>query len=425
MNRLLLLLALLLSTWSSSSSAHPQHASAIRLALHDDVVSLRLLLPLDQLALALPVSTSVSTAPAAVLARDGGRFAAYAQQSTSLTTPDGRAFSLVLNREALHVDRVDDADQLVVDLVATPPPGASTRAFTLRDTAILDHVDSHRVYVELRSDFAAGILEDTALIGVLAPGRDSVVVDRGEGDVGAGFRAVFLLGLHHIADGTDHLLFLLVLLLPASLTARGGRWRSSSSSWSSSPTRSATRQIVGVVTAFTLGHSITLAVATLQVVTVPSQLVETVIALSILVSALHAIRPVFAGREAAVAAVFGLVHGLAFATVLAELGVRGTSLAVSLLAFNLGIEAMQLVIILVTMPWLVLLSRTRIGGVVRVVVAVIAGVAAVAWAIERIFDTTTAVTAVVEDIAARAPWVLVLLASTSIAATLLERRRAR
>ena len=119
-----------------------------------------------------------------------------------------------------------------------------------------------------------------------------------------------------------------MLLLPASLRARGGLWREPmrvSSSFS---------RIIAVVTAFTIGHSLSLALATFEVLTPPSEVIETIIALSILASAAHAVRPVFARREAVVAGVFGLVHGLAFATVLVELGMRGTSLALSLLAFN-------------------------------------------------------------------------------------------
>ena len=409
MKRMLLVVTLL---WSTTSTAHPLHASAVRIDLHDDVVTLQLVMPLTQLQLSLPV-----TLDAAVLARDGDRLAAYVLQSTSLTAPGGRPFTIAVDRKRLRLDRVDDADQVLVDVVATPPAGASTRAFTLRETAIVDRVDNHRIYVELRNDFAGGVLKGAALIGVLDHSKDSVVVERGQGSWTAGFHAVFALGVHHIADGTDHLLFLRVLLLPASLLARGGRWREPTSLSSS------VRRIVGVVTAFTIGHSITLVMASLQVVTAPSQVVETIIALSILASAVHAITPLFVGREAVVAAVFGLVHGLAFATVLAELGVRGASLVLSLLAFNFGIECMQLVVVAVTMPWLVLLARTRLGRPVRVVVAVLAAVAAVAWAIERIFAVMTPVTVLVEQVAAQAPWLVALLAVTSLAATRRERRR--
>ena len=131
---------------------------------------------------------------------------------------------------------------------------------------------------------------------------------------GAGFSSLYRLGVRHIADGTDHLLFLLTLLLPAPLLVCGTRWGGVAN------TRNSALRILKIVTAFTIGHSVTLALAALGFVHVPSRPVEVLIAVSILVSAIHALRPLFPGREAGLAAFFGLIHGLAFAATLAEFG---------------------------------------------------------------------------------------------------------
>lgn len=152
----------------------------------------------------------------------------------------------------------------------------------------------------------------------------------------AGFASIFRLGMRHIAEGTDHLLFLLVLLLPAPLLALGSRWAGFAD------VRQSLLRILKVVTAFTLGHSLTLAVAALGLVRVPSRPIEVLIAVSILVSGTHALRPLFPGREAAIAALFGLIHGLAFATTLADLGLGRWERVAGILGFNLGIETMQL-----------------------------------------------------------------------------------
>src|SRR5271165_3502823 len=127
---------------------------------------------------------------------------------------------------------------------------------------------------------------------------------------GAGFVNLFRLGMRHIAEGTDHLLFLLVLLLPAPLIVVGSRW-AGFAGMSNSVLR-----ILKIVTAFTIGHSITLALAAFGIVRVPSRPIEVLIAVSILVSAIHALRPIFPGKEAGIAAYFGLIHGLAFAATL-------------------------------------------------------------------------------------------------------------
>jgi HupE / UreJ protein len=106
-----------------------------------------------------------------------------------------------------------------------------------------------------------------------------------------GFASIFRLGMRHIAEGTDHLLFLLVLLLPAPLIVSGSRWAGFSGA------RSSVLRILSIVTAFTIGHSITLAFAAFGIVRVPSRPIEVLIAVSILVSAIHALRPIFPGQR--------------------------------------------------------------------------------------------------------------------------------
>jgi HupE / UreJ protein len=224
----------------------------------------------------------------------------------------------------------------------------------------------------------------------------------------ADFLSMFKLGMHHIAEGTDHLLFLLALLLPAALLPGAKRWTSAA------PVRASLAQIVKIVTAFTLGHSMTLALAGFGLVRVSSQPVEVLIAVSILVSAAHAFRPIFPGREAVVAASFGLIHGLAFAGVLEQTGLGFGARLSGLLGFNLGIEMMQLLVVLATMPSLLLLSRTRRYSLARVCGAVFAGVASLGWIGERLFDWGNPVDAILESVAGAAPWAACLLLCVSL-----------
>lgn len=215
---------------------------------------------------------------------------------------------------------------------------------------------------------------------------------------GAGFVSLFRLGVRHIAEGTDHLLFLLALLLPAPLLAVGGRWSGVAG------LRKSLMRILKIVTAFTVGHSITLALAATGVVSIPGRPVEVLIAVSILISAVHALRPLFPGREAWVAAFFGLIHGLAFATTLSELGLGHWERMVGILAFNLGIETMQMLVVAATLPSLLLLSRTRAYPVFRVGGAVFAGVAAAGWIAERTLGLHGPVDGWVSAVARQAGW---------------------
>ena len=118
-------------------------------------------------------------------------------------------------------------------------------------------------------------------------------------------------------------------------------------------------------------------------VSLPSRLVEVLIAFSILVSAAHALRPLFPGREPIVAAFFGLIHGL-FATTLQNLGVGTGQRIASILGFNLGIEMMQMVVVAAILPSLLILSRTAGYTVVRFGGALFAGLASLGWITERL-----------------------------------------
>ena len=168
-----------------------------------------------------------------------------------------------------------------------------------------------------------------------------------EGGVGSGwaqFGSFVRDGVNHIAIGVDHILFLVALLLPAVLVREAGTWR---------PTASLSRtlwNVTGIVTAFTVAHSITLTAAALQWVQVPSRLVESLIAVSVLLTALDNLWPFLPRRRWIVAFAFGLLHGFGFATVLLDLGLPAGSLALSLAGFNIGVELGQLALVLLLVP---------------------------------------------------------------------------
>ena len=130
--------------------------------------------------------------------------------------------------------------------------------------------------------------------------------------------------------------------------------------------------------------------------------------------------PIFRGREVYIAAGFGLIHGLAFASTLSSFGLDPLTLAMSVLGFNLGIEAFQLLVIFLAMPWLVLLSRSLYYKPFRIVGAVFTGVAAIAWFVERAFGWETPIVSLVENVAVHGLWILCGLIVLALAATLLE-----
>jgi hypothetical protein len=191
-------------------------------------------------------------------------------------------------------------------------------------------------------------------------------------------------GVWHIWTGFDHVLFLLSLLLPAVLVRSGPHERR----WLPAPSFGpAFWDVVKVVTAFTLAHSITLSLAVLGVISLPSRWVESAIALSVVLAALNNIRPLVYERRWVIAFCFGLIHGFGFASVLADLGLPQESLLIALVAFNLGVELGQLVIVGAFLPIAYALRTTVLYQRVIVVFgsAAIALVALV-WLVERAFN---------------------------------------
>ncbi len=193
-------------------------------------------------------------------------------------------------------------------------------------------------------------------------------------------------GMWHIWMGFDHILFLVSLLLPAVLMLpKAQHWRSPQ--WLAVPRlKPALVDVVKVVTAFTLAHSITLTLATFKVVTLSSALVESTIAASVILAALNNLWPVFQGKRWLVAFAFGLIHGFGFASVLADLGLPQDALLLALVAFNVGVEVGQLAIVSVFLPLAFALRRTRFYRVVVLkggscLIAVLAAI----WLVERAF----------------------------------------
>nr|WP_314863082.1 HupE/UreJ family protein [uncultured Undibacterium sp.] len=204
-------------------------------------------------------------------------------------------------------------------------------------------------------------------------------------------------GMFHIWIGYDHILFLLCLLLPAVLLCaplsaplrapmqaslqRPHNWVAATSF------KSAGMDVFKIVTAFTVAHSITLSLASLQILNLPTVLVESAIALSVILAALNNIYPVIQGKRWLLAFVFGLIHGFGFASVLADLGLPQSALVLALVGFNVGVELGQLAIVAVFLPLAYLTRKTWMyqklilnGGSVAIVLL------AAIWLCERVFD---------------------------------------
>ncbi|MEO6895203.1 MAG: HupE/UreJ family protein [Caldimonas sp.] len=146
-------------------------------------------------------------------------------------------------------------------------------------------------------------------------------------------------GVRHILTGYDHVLFLLCLMLPSVMRRTPAGWkpveRLSEAVW----------PVVGIVSAFTVAHSITLGLAALKIVSLSPAFIEPAIAITIILAALDNVLPIFPVRRVVVTFFFGLIHGFGFAAVLSELNLPRAAFAWVLLQFNVGLELGQLLIV--------------------------------------------------------------------------------
>ena len=216
---------------------------------------------------------------------------------------------------------------------------------------------------------------------VLAPDTGTLKIQAGETSRLSQFGQYLVEGIWHIWIGFDHILFLLSLLLPAVLVHEFRRWNGVATF------RIALSEVLWVVTAFTVAHSITLTLAALQIIELPSRLVESAIAASVVLAAANNLWPVVERRRWLVAFSFGLIHGFGFASVLTELGLPKDALVLSLLGFNLGVETGQLAIVAGFLPLAYLLLNTplyRKG--VFVLGSIFTMLVALVWLVERAFN---------------------------------------
>lgn len=371
MRRVALLALALVALATVSARAHLMPNSVILLDFGPRKVTADIVLPLNDVAAATGRDRMRGDAA------DKAFIASYVREHLDVRAPDGRAWSVAVG--AVTIDASGGGVDARVPVMLAPPAGAPVRRFTLHWDGVIDRLANHFVLVFTRTDFATGTLESSPeLLGGLQGTRRTISVDRARGSAFAGFAASFGLGMRHIAEGYDHLLFLFSLLLPAPATPGGRRWGEFSGA------RIMVRRLVAIVSAFTFGHSATLVGGAVFNWRLPAQPIEVMIAVTVLVSALHAWRPLFAGREPVVAALFGLVHGLAFATVIGNFQLDPGAKALAILGFNLGIETVQLLLVALALPVLLMIASRPLYPRVRVAGAVMVGAAALVWIWQRV-----------------------------------------
>ena len=305
--------------------------------------------------------------------------------------------------------------ELKVSFYLLPKSTKSLRNFNFSYDAVVHQVITHSVLVVLVQDWKNGINHDTNTkpLGTISYNTvngkiQPLQIHLDEGSRWNGFVSMVQLGMRHIQEGTDHLLFILTLLFPAYLTVDKKRWGAYVGF------KSGSLKILKIVSAFTLGHSLTLLLGSFNLFELPIQLIESIIAASILISVIHCLRPIFYNKEIIIAMSFGLIHGLAFSQTMQNLDVGSLNLAISVLGFNIGIEIMQLVIIIIVIPWIILLSTTDYFKPIKNGFAVLVGIAALAWLVQRVTNSDNIVSTSIERLVVYSGYLYFALALISL-----------
>ena len=371
MRRLVVALGLALA-WLTPAQAHKPSDSYLAISVSNDKVTGQWDIALRDLdfAIGLDADGNGEITWGEVRAKHA-EIAAYALARLAIRS-DGAACSIEPGAQQIddHTDGAYTVLPLAIRCAKTPAQLA------IDYTLFADLDPQHRGLLNLQ---ALGQTR-TAVLGPQAPTQsfELKAVSRW-----AQFIAYAREGVWHIWIGFDHILFLLSLLLPAVLLWRGGQEQQ----WQPAETfRQAFVDVFKIVTAFTLAHSITLSLATLGFVSLPSRWIESAIAASVVLAALNNVWPLFHRRRWMVAFGFGLIHGFGFASVLVDLGLPREALALALVGFNLGVEVGQLAIVALFLPLAFALRRTAfyrrtvmLGG--SLLIAALAGV----WLVERVF----------------------------------------
>jgi hypothetical protein len=306
----------------------------------------------------------------------------YATANLVLTSKDKPC--LLSTAAPMQLDKHSDGTYAVLSLTAACG-AAITEALQVKYSLLFDVDPSHRGLVQW---LAPG--EKEALSVILGTETATQKLPLQAPSAWETFQQYVVEGAFHIWIGYDHILFLLSLLLPAVLIFSKVMGENAKKVTLIQPAPSfiaALKEVLKVVTAFTLAHSITLSLAALSVVSLPSRWIESAIAASIIVAAVQNIRGVVDSKRWIMAFGFGLIHGFGFASVLADLGLPQNALITALVGFNVGIEGGQLAIVAVFMPLAFWLRSTKFYQVAifkwgSVLIALLA----LYWFVQRAFD---------------------------------------
>ena len=415
---------LAIASFAPAASAHSGSQTYLYLDVTPETLGGRLEIPYSDLATTLGLHLGSTDADAlAGLASNKAAIDAYLAQHVVLG--DGTTTWPIAFEEAtlFYSDLAEQNDNYtVVQFSVVTGDAEIPRQLQIRFDPFFDDIPGRDALLLIGNDWEAGVIENShsVLVAFTSATRDQQI-DLGDTSWQKTFTASVKLGVNHIRTGPDHVLFVLVLLLPSVLIFTT-TWRPARSFGS------ALWRVTKVVTMFTVAHTITFSLAGLELLPLPpSWLVESIIAVSIAAAALHNLKPIAVNKEWMLAFAFGLFHGMGFASLVEGLDIARSTQLLSLLGRNVGIEIGQSAVVFLVFPALFLLRRTVYYRPFFVVASVTLAVISIGWLIERLFSVDLSVSRTVEPFVQWPRAGVYIAVLTVIAAGLyfIEKRRGR
>ncbi len=302
----------------------------------------------------------------------------YVASRVTISEPGGKN---VIRLGEFSLQSLDVGRFVAIDYDSAPLD--VSRDLVVRYSMIFESDSSHRGFGVLQSNAVSGESweGEGEEVLIFTPGGQQRVLPVESVSAWTSFGDFLIHGIWHIWIGLDHILFLVALVLPSVLTRSRDSWQPAEG------IRSTFWEVVKIVTLFTIAHTITLTLATLTIVELPSRLVESVIAASVAFAALNNVFPVLRNGIGYVVFAFGLFHGFGFASVLQDLITSPQTMIVDLLAFNLGVEVGQIAIVAALVPVLFAIRGQRYYvPLVLKSGSVLIGSLAILWLAERTLD---------------------------------------
>ena len=367
-------LAIVATLASVSGSAHNAGNSYLYLQIYPESISGRFEIALEDLNPALGLSGTSLEITAENLDERIGFLRDYYREHVTISDESGP-----LSIEFKTHDLLDAEGGYVLLPFDLGGLDRVPETLTLDYSILFDEEPSHRGFLLVEHNWATGTFANENRVSlVFGPSSRRQEFDLTASGRLRGFLALVHLGAEHMVLGVDHVFFLVALLLQSVLRREEGKWQPMND------LRPALMKVATIVTAFAAAHAAALTLAALGLLHLPEALVETMIAASTTLAAINLLFPVFRARIWWIIFGLSLFHGMGFAEGLMDLGVFGDHLALSVFAFNLGIEVGQVLIVAVLFPLLFLVRRLKVYRTVFLKLAAV-GMILVSgvWVVER------------------------------------------